>query len=547
MRRLLLVISVLISIVSCNTYTKEDISLKSKLNQIDKNIYDNSPDAISCLKAINTSNISKRNKAYYYLLYSIAVNESYGAFNNDSIISFSLKWYENKNEWYNYCRSALYKGVALFNINKSNSDAYFYIKQSEKLYISHKLNDKILESRIFLYLGKLNRVKQNYNESEKYLLISRDICVGLKRIKDEQIARLELFWTYLAQRKYKDALENIIGFEESANLSPEIQYSLYNALAGYYSAKKEFIISAEYTKKIIRLMEKESIIIIDKSKLYYTLSSYYKRSGKSDSSLLYCKLAVRAINDSLSTENHFYYKYLADINALRGNYIDAYENYKNAYRYYILAYSNVAINRVLEIENKFNASRLESKLSTNIRYKNFFIVLSIVLFCFSTVVIIVFTQKNIYYRKRVIAAENQNKIDEQELKKYRLINELMLIPAELLVEFTDDVYNQTCKNRKISPELFETINKSIDNIKSKTKSKYSIIANDERLFKDNPNLKYIPELSDMEKLILMLKDYGYSSQDIAKFLSSSPPRIRAVNAKLKEKISSKENSQDFSK
>ena len=169
------------------------------------------------------------------------------------------------------------------------------------------------------------------------------------------------------------------------------------------------------------------------------------------------------------------------------------------------------------------------------------------LFCFSTVVTIIFTQKNLYYRKRVISAEDQNKTDEQELKKCRLLNELLLIPAELLVEFTDDVYNQTCKNRKISPELFENINKSIDNIKSKTKNKYSIIANDERLFKDNPNLKYIPELSDMEKLILILKDYGYSSQDIAKFLCSSPPRIRAVNAKLKEKISSKESSHFSSK
>jgi hypothetical protein len=490
--------------------------------------------------------MSEGNKAYYYLLYSTAVNESYGTFNNDSIISYPLKWYENKKEWNNYCRSSLYKGIALFNINKSNPDAYFYIKQSESLYKNHKLNNKILASKIYLYLGKLNCAKQNYNSSEKYLLISRDISVELKRIKDEQNVRLELFWTYLAQKKYKDALKNIIGFEESANLSPEIQYNLYNALAGYYSAKKEFNISAEYTKKIIRLTEKESIII-DKPKLYYTLSSYYKRSGKSDSSLLYSQLAVRAIDDSLSTENHFYYKYLADINVLRGNYIDAYENYKNAYRYYILAYSNVAINRVLEIENKFNASRLESKLSTNIRYKNFFIVLSIVLFCFSTVVTIIFTQKNLYYRKRIISAEDQNKTDEQELKKCRRLNELWLIPAELLVEFTDDVYNQTCKNRKISPELFENINKSIDNIKSKTKNKYSIIANDERLFKDNPNLKYIPELSDMEKLILILKDYGYSSQDISKFLSSSPPRIRAVNAKLKEKISSKESSHFSSK
>lgn len=546
MKHLPLVVSALIFILSCNPYSKDEISLKNKLDKIDKSLYENSPNAIYSLKAIDTSNISERNKAYYYLTYSIAVNESYGTFNNDSIISFSLKWYENEKEWYNYCRSALYKGIALFNINKSNSNAYFYIKQSEKLYITHKLDDTILVSKIYLYLGKLNRAKQNYSESEKYLLISRDISVGLKRIKDEQTARLELIWTYLAQKKYKDALENIISFEESANLSPEIQYNLYNALAGYYSAKKEFNISAEYTKKIVRLIEKESIII-DKPKLYYTLSSYYKRSGRPDSSLHYSKLAVQAINDSLSTENHFYYKYLADINALQGNYIDAYKNYNNAYRHYILAYSKVAINRVLEIENKFNISRLESQLSTNIRHKNFFIILSVVFFCFPTVVIVFLAQKNLYYRKRVLAVENQNKVDDQELKKYRLINELLLISAEQLVEFTDNVYNQAFKNRKISPELFETINKSIDNIKSKTKSKYSIIANDERLFKDNPNLKYIPELSDTEKLILVLKDYGYSSQDIAKFLSSSPPRIRAVNAKLKEKISIKESSLDFSK
>lgn len=546
MKYLLLVLSVLVFVVSCNPYSKEDITLKSKLNELDKIVYDDSQNILYNLKNIDTSNMSEGNKAYYYLLYSTAVNESYGTFNNDSIISYPLKWYENKKEWNNYCRSSLYKGIALFNINKSNPDAYFYIKQSESLYKNHKLNNKILASKIYLYLGKLNCAKQNYNNSEKYLLISRDISVELKRIKDEQNVRLDLFWTYLAQKKYKDALKNIIGFEESANLSPEIQYNLYNALAGYYSAKKEFNISAEYTKKIIRLTEKESIII-DKPKLYYTLSSYYKRSGKSDSSLLYSQLAVRAIDDSLSTENHFYYKYLADINVLRGNYIDAYENYKKAYKYYILAYSNIALHRELEIEKKFNASFLEDQLSTNKRYKNFLLVLSIVLFCFSTTGIIFFTQRFFYYRKRVLSAENQIIIDEQELKKCKLLNELMLIPAELLVEFTDDVYNQNCKNRKISPELFEKINKSIDNIKSKTKNKYSIIANDERLFKDNPNLKYISELSDMEKLILILKDYGYSSQDIAKFLCSSPPRIRAVNAKLKEKISSKESSHFSSK
>lgn len=127
MKYLLLVLSVLVFVVSCNPYSKEDITLKSKLNKLDKIVYDDSQNILYNLKNIDTSNMSEGNKAYYYLLYSTAVNESYGTFNNDSIISYPLKWYENKKEWNNYCRSSLYKGIALFNINKSNPDAYVEI------------------------------------------------------------------------------------------------------------------------------------------------------------------------------------------------------------------------------------------------------------------------------------------------------------------------------------------------------------------------------------------------------------------------------------
>lgn len=539
MKHGLLAFSFLIIVVSCNSYSNEETNMKQILEDVNKYIYNKSDIAISKLSTIDSENLSQKNKAFYNLIYSIAIQEYYGSFDNDSIISYSLNWYKYRKDWINYCRSSLYKGIALFNISKFNSDAYFYVKQAENLYINHNLKDNILESKIYLYLGKLSRSKQDYFKSEKYLLISREMCVRLKRINDEHIVRLELFWTYLAQRKFKDALENIIGFEEASDLTPEMQYSLFNAIAGYYSAKNEYSMSAEYTKKIVLLMN-EKPILIDKPKLYHTLSSYYKRSNSLDSSLRYSILAVKSISDSLSTENHLYYKYLADIYALRGNYIEAYENYKNAYRNYILAYSNIAVSRELEIEDKFDTSLLETQLLTNVQHKNIFIVLSMTLFCLSTIVISNLIQKYFRSRKVICAIEIQRDNQNQELKKYRLINELLLIPAELLVEFSEDIYNQACKNRKASPELFEAVNKSIDNIKSKTKSMYSVIANDDSLYKDNPNLKDIPEFSDLEKLIFTLKVYGYSSQEIARFLCSSPPRIRAINAKLKEKVSNNE-------
>ncbi|MEN6554352.1 MAG: hypothetical protein ABFC34_15880 [Methanobacterium sp.] len=536
MKHLLIVVSVLTFTFSCSPYDTEEIFFQNKLGIIDKCIYDKSQDALDSLNIINTSKLSESNKAYYNLLYAIALNESSGTFNDDSLITFSLTWYEKKKESYNYCRSILYKGIALFNNSKSDSIAYSYLKQSEELYNNNNFGDKILKSRIYQYLGKINRIKKNYKEAERYFLLSCNISTGLNRNKDEQITRLELFWTYLAQKRYKDALDNIIQFEESDIASPEIQYSLYNAIAGYYSAKKEFNISVEYIKKMVRLMEKESLKI-DKSKLYYTISSYYKRGGVPDSALYYSKLAVLSITDSSSTEKHFYYKYLADIYASKGDYIDACENYRNAYRQYISTYSKVTRDKVLEIEKKYDTSRLETQLLINKRYKTFFMVCSLLLFCFSAGAITVITLKLRNYKKSNYTSEMQNNILEQELKKCRLINELMQIPAELLTEFTDDIYKQASKSRKISKELSDDLNKSIDNMKSKSKRKLSIIANGDWLLKDNPNLIYIPELSDMEKIIFILKNYSYSSQDIAKILGTSSPRIRAVNAKLKEKIS----------
>ncbi|PKO96521.1 MAG: hypothetical protein CVU12_04445, partial [Bacteroidetes bacterium HGW-Bacteroidetes-7] len=437
---------------------------------------------------------------------------------------------------YNYCRSILYKGIALFNSNKSDSIAYSYLKQSEELYNKYEYSDKILQSSIYQYLGKMNRIKKNYKEAEQYLLLSCNISTELNRNNDEYNTRLELFWTYLAQKRYKEALSNIIHFEESDMSSPEIQYSLYNALSGYYSAKNELNISIEYVKKMVKLMGNKSLII-DKPKLYYTLSSYYKRIEVQDSAIYYSKLAVLSIVDSLSTENSFYYKYLADIYASKGDYINAYNNYKNAYNSYIYTYSKITKNRVLEIEKKYDTKRLEISLLANRHDKNFFMICCLSLFCFSALMISMLIIKLRIIKKQNSALSMQNVNFKQECKKSRLINELLQISAELLIMYTDALNIQAYKHRKSSNTIFDDLNKLIDNIKSETRRKITIVANSEMILTDNPNLMSLPELSDLEKIVFVLKHYGYSSHDIAKILSTTSPRITAVNAKVKEKIS----------
>lgn len=370
------------------------------------------------------------------------------------------------------------------------------------------------------------------------MLLSCNISAELNRNEDEQNTRLELFWTYLAQKRYKEALSNIIYFEESDTFSPEIQYSLYNALSGYYSAKNELDISIEYVKKMVKLMGNKSLII-DKPKLYYTLSSYYKRIGVQDSALYYSKLAVSSIVDSLSTENSFYYKYLADIYVSKSDYINAYSNYKNAYNSYIYTYSKITKNRVLEIEKKYDTKRLEISLLANRRYKKILVICCLSLFCFSALMISMLIIKLRIINKQNSALCAQNVNLKQECKKSRLINELLQISAELLIVYTDALNIQAYKHRKSSNTIFDDLNKLIDNIKSESKRKITIVANSEMILTDNPNLISLPELSDLEKIVFVLKHYGYSSQDIAKILSTTSPRITAVNAKVKAKISKK--------
>ncbi|PKO95318.1 MAG: hypothetical protein CVU12_10600, partial [Bacteroidetes bacterium HGW-Bacteroidetes-7] len=101
MKHLLVVVSLLTFIFSCSSNNTEEIFFQNKLGIIDKCIYDKSYDVLDSLNSINTSKLSDNNKAYYNLLSAIAINESNGTFKNDSLITFSLTWYEKKKDHYN--------------------------------------------------------------------------------------------------------------------------------------------------------------------------------------------------------------------------------------------------------------------------------------------------------------------------------------------------------------------------------------------------------------------------------------------------------------
>ncbi|OFY44322.1 MAG: hypothetical protein A2X18_01570 [Bacteroidetes bacterium GWF2_40_14] len=517
----------------------EQQNMKEKLEALDSIIRDNPKVAIDSLEKINKKRLSKSNTAYYSLLTTIARQKNYESFKNDSVISEAVNWYRGVKDYRNYCRSLLYKGIVIYNISQADSSAYMFVKQAEETYISRGIDDKALESTIYLYLGRISSLKEKYSDAESYFRKCMDISKEIDYLENLQNARIDLFWTFLSQKRYSDALSNIIVFADEDTLSPHIQYKFYNALAGYYSSKQDFRISTEYVKKMLAMKCTDNLEI-NYPKLYHSLANFYIKYNRPDSALFYGKLAVKTLKKA-NADNHFYYRYLADLYSQRGEYKQAFENCRLAYLSYISVYSKISQNRYMEIEKRYDLSQKEAQLRKSEADKTFLFSVVISLSLLVVLTILFFSKfVNKYNRKRE-SSEEKFCTAENELKRSWFINEVQKISADLLPRFIEDVNRQATRSRKHSKEISDELNKSIEDVKSSARNKLTAIVRNETFMTLNPSLKYLQDLSDLEKTIVTLIEYGYTTQDMADLLNTSTSNIRATKTKIRDKISALEN------
>ncbi len=246
---------------SCSQKNDEQKLVSDKLNKWDKSIFQQPLVIRDSLRNTSTTGFSAPNIAYYSLLSTIANERATGIASDDSLISISLDWYKEGTDYYNLCRSYLYKGIVLFAKNRTDSASYFPINEAEKLYVNHSIEDKYVGALIYCYLGKISRSRQNATLAESYLKKSIEYATDAGSIRDVQFAKIELFWVYFSKKMYSEALSNIIWYGDVDTLDQDIAYSVYNALYSYYQVKKDFVISMEYVKKMLQIKENDNIII----------------------------------------------------------------------------------------------------------------------------------------------------------------------------------------------------------------------------------------------------------------------------------------------
>ncbi len=521
---------------SCNNGQREKVH--ASLENWNKVIYKQPAAVRDSLNKIKSVKMFPGDAAYHSLLYTIASERLDSLPKDDSLISTSVTWYKRNKDYYNLCRSLLYKGIVLYNHSRVDSSAYESVINAEEIYQTKKIQDLHTGSLIYMYLGRILRQKDDSTQAISYFRKSLALSTELNSKVDIQKVRLDLFYEYLSRYKYAEALSNILIFEDTRNLSPSMEYDLYHAMYSYYMSKREYNIAIVYANKMLKLKDLRNLDV-NESKLYNSQAFIFKKLHNLDSTLYYAKLCVNTIKDSLAKENHYYYRFLADTYSSSGDHENAELYYRKAYLSYIKAYAKIARDRVMEVRRKYDVSLKKEAEMSKIKVQIIIMICLAILLVFVAFLSLMFTRiwKRMKNQMEIVSTvERQKYCAEAELKKAWFLNELLKASASLLPQFVENINKEAARDRKISKEISENLNSAIDNVRAMSRNKMTAITKNDNFRSLNPNLDYLPDLSDLEKIILLLMDYNFSVQEISDLINSSPSSIRSIKTKIKEKI-----------
>lgn len=164
MKKVILFIFIVTFISACHFSTEID----KKLSDAETIMEDNPDTALYILNNIDTTSFNNhRQKALYYLLHVQAEFKTYQKkITNDSLLEFSIEYFENNNEQELLARSLFYRGRTLQIYRKQIFEALPYIKRSQ--FVAEEVNDLLLLSKIYESLGNITNNSQNFNDALKY-------------------------------------------------------------------------------------------------------------------------------------------------------------------------------------------------------------------------------------------------------------------------------------------------------------------------------------------------------------------------------------------
>ena len=153
-------IGVIVLFTSCQP------SITHQLNSIEKLMNEHLDSALTYLAEIDLNGrISKRDRAHYALLQSIAWDKNYIDVTNDSLISIASDYYNTSGNQYDRMRSLYYHGIVKMNAGDYPSAIVYFEKALQE---ASELKNLRYVGLIHKNMGNVFNVTNNYSESIKH-------------------------------------------------------------------------------------------------------------------------------------------------------------------------------------------------------------------------------------------------------------------------------------------------------------------------------------------------------------------------------------------
>lgn len=150
-----------LALVGCSMGT----SYQAKLEEIEGMIEEQPDSALSHLNRIDSMIDEKgRERALYNLLLTESLYKLYKPI-NDTLINYSIDFYEQGHDNRHLAMSYYYKAVVIDDMGKTE-DAVLYLKKAENL--AKKENDELLKNKIYENLHYINLQSHNYKLAMEY-------------------------------------------------------------------------------------------------------------------------------------------------------------------------------------------------------------------------------------------------------------------------------------------------------------------------------------------------------------------------------------------
>lgn len=151
---------------ACLLMTACHSSMERQLNKVDELLNQYPDSALFVLKQIDTSRLAgEKDRAYYHLIYSAALDKNYIDVTDDSLITLSADYYENHGNIYNRMRSHYYQGIVRENAKNFPAAIISFEKAMQEANLLHDLHHLGLIHR---NMGNVFNATHNFIEAREH-------------------------------------------------------------------------------------------------------------------------------------------------------------------------------------------------------------------------------------------------------------------------------------------------------------------------------------------------------------------------------------------